>query len=100
MLAQFGSGSKVQLSILKRKKLYNFREKQFYFKKSFFFNYRKIMATEELFSLNGKFMSEILHRLPLFYPMHVWCGSGSVLEIRIHTASEYGSITDKDRQHG
>ena len=54
------------------------------------------MAPEEIFftwSLNGEFVSSVLHLLPLIYPFFDLCGSGSVIEIRIRIdkAAEYGS---------
>ena len=47
-LAQFGSGSRVMLSILKEKNN-NFRENQFSLKSYILKNYKKIMSPEEIY---------------------------------------------------
>ena len=46
---QFGSGSRVMLSILRRKKIKIILEKTIFLKKYLFLNYKKIMVSEELF---------------------------------------------------
>ena len=76
---------------------------KFSFTKSLFFNYKKIKAPENVFSLNGEFLSSILHLLPLIYSIFTMCGSGSVYQrrvrIRVQKVAEYGSKLDPDPQH-
>ena len=64
--AQFRSGSRVMLSILKDKIiLNNFRIYTVFVKQIFFFNYKKIMVPEELFSLLSLWMVNLCFK---FYP--------------------------------
>ena len=55
MLAQFGSESRGLLSILNKIVTNNYRRKTILFKKNFF-NYKKIMAQDEVESLNVEVM--------------------------------------------
>ena len=77
-----------------------------FWRKTFFFNCKKIMAPEELFSQSSLWKVNLCLKSSTFCLILSYiflCGSGSVfgIRIRIHKAPEYGSNTnaDPDPQH-